>query len=132
MVNEKKILNKFTDDEFRKYMKDINDEVIDNIIAITQKDREYCEMLIETEEESIIHMMERIPEVKRIIEEYKVKRKECHYVLDKLESTETKLVMILRQITGIDFNRCRSLFEEDDELIIKIMKYINKIEGKIK
>ena len=40
--------------------------------------------------------------------------------------------MISRQITGIDFNRCRSLFEEDDELVIKIMKYINKIEGEMK
>ena len=110
--------------EFRVVEKNI----IDNLVIITKEDNDYCEDLLENSQETTISLLERIPEIKSIVHEYKKIRDELIDVRTKKHKTIEKIAMIIRQITGINIERCKCSFVSYDEIWLKIMEYINKLE----
>lgn len=72
--------------------------------------------------------MKNIPAIKQIVNTYLSNLKEYNDYFDKITSVRTKIGMILRQITNKNFDRCISVFHEDEELFIDILKYIDKLE----
>lgn len=129
-------------EEFKDYTKKIKlleqeleksfKKVIDFMVISTKTEREECEYYLEHESKLITPMLEMIPESSGIVEELKKHKKECADIYDKIDEIRMHFIMSTRQITGIDFDRCRRYFEYDEEISIKIFEYIIKIENKNK
>lgn len=137
LKNELQMIEEFKD--YTKKLKLLEQEleksfkkVIDFMVISTKIEREECEIYLEHDSDLIIPMLEMIPESSGFIEEFKKHKKECEDIYDKIDKIKTHFIMCTRQITGIDFNRCRSYFEYDKEISIKIFEYIIKIENKNK
>ena len=115
--NEKEVKEDYT--QVRKL-------VIGRIVNITNKDFEECEYILDEESEIILGLLETID--KNLIDDYLQKLHKYYDIVDKITSVNTRLIMILVQITKFKFDKCCDYFKNDIDVSIKLLEYIDKLE----
>lgn len=112
---------------FNEY-EEIKNQVIGKIVKLTNIDFDKCKEILENEPEIILGLIKNIDN--DLIDKYLDKLKKYNSHVDKCIMIRTKLIMIIRQISGYSFDRCTYFYKYDEEMMIKILKYIDKLEKK--
>jgi len=102
--------------------------IIGSLVIITKKDNWYCEELLEKSYETTISLLERIPEMRKVVDGYRKIRDEVIDIRTKKNKTSEKIAMIIRQITGCSIENCRSIFKINEYLWFEVLEYIDKLE----
>lgn len=126
LLKEYNILMKNT--EIEKKHKEAKSNLIWEVTKLCNIEFEKCEYILEDTPEIIIGLMKNIPDVENIINSYLKTLKEYNNYNDKIISVNTRIAMILRQITKKNFDKCVSAFHYDKELFVELLKYIDKLE----
>lgn len=100
--------------------------VIGRIVNITNEDHDKCEYMLDDEPEIILGLLRNID--KNLIEDYSIKLYKYNDIVDKIISVNTRLIMILVQITKYKFDKCRDYFKYDIDVSMKLLEYIDKLE----
>lgn len=114
--------------EVQEKLDEAKAKLIGEMVKYSDVDFEECEYVLEENSEIIIGLMKNIPDIETITNNYLKTLKEYNDYSDKIASVNTRIVMILRQITKKDFDKCESAFHYDKELFIELLKYIDKLE----
>jgi hypothetical protein len=126
LIKEYNTLMKNTEIE-EKY-KEAKKKLIGEVVKCSNIDFDKCEDILEDNPEIIIGLMKNIPAIETITNNYLKTLNEYNNYTDEIISVNTRLGMILRQITKKSFDRCVSAFHYDEELFVELLKYIDKLE----
>lgn len=116
--------------EIKEKYKKAKTKLISEIVKCSNVDFEKCEYILEESPEIIIGLMKNIQAIENITNNYLKILNEYNNYTDKIISVNTRIGMILRQITKKNFDKCISAFHFDEELFIELLKYIDKLERK--
>lgn len=117
--------------EIKEKYKEARTKLIGKIVWLSKVEFDRCEDVLEDNPEIIIGLMKNISDAKEITNDYLDKLKEYNNHTNKIISVNTRIGMILKQITNKDFDRCITAYHNDEELFHEILKYIDKLEKKM-
>lgn len=129
LIDEYKKLNN-EEKEIKEDYIQVKELVIEKIVNLTNIDYDKCNFMIDEEKEIIIGLLKNID--KNLVDDYLQKLHKYNDIVDKIVSVNTRLIMILVQITNYKFNKCCNYFKNDIDVSIKLLEYIDKLEKGVK